>query len=74
MLTPVKISDKFPPGTIVDYGYHVFSQVNSYNSYTLLAQTFAGRKFREGKKREILGINLITTYFKSNKLSRFPES
>jgi len=26
MLTPVKISDKFPPGTIVDYGYHVFSQ------------------------------------------------
>ncbi|XP_057302438.1 ankyrin repeat and MYND domain-containing protein 1-like [Hydractinia symbiolongicarpus] len=26
LLTPVRISDKYPPGTVVDYAYHVFSQ------------------------------------------------
>jgi len=26
LLTPVRISDKYPPGTVVDYAYHVFAQ------------------------------------------------
>ena len=48
--------------------YIFFYDVRLFNNiYTLLVQTFAGRKFRKEKKREILGINFrecpITTHF-----------
>jgi len=30
ILSPINVSVKFPPGTVVDYAYNVFYQVNNF--------------------------------------------
>lgn len=43
ILSPINVSVKFPPGTVVDYAYNVFYQVNNFKWVYISFSTVASK-------------------------------